>query len=126
MGLIFWLSSRSTLPEPDLFSNQDKLEHMAAYGILTWLLAGAFANWRTGSHSFLRMVLVTLFAIFYGISDEWHQSFVPGRDASSWDVLADGMGALIVSCTLFRWPFLLPRLCFQSNFRFSSQRAQRE
>ena len=40
--------------------------------------------------------LPTLYAgltvILWGISDEFHQSFVPGRDASGWDVLADAVG----------------------------------
>jgi VanZ family protein len=27
-----------------------------------------------------------------GISDEWHQSFLPGRDATIWDVLFDAAG----------------------------------
>jgi len=53
---------------------------------------------------FLRMFFVVLVATLYGISDEWHQGFVHGRDASGFDVLADAAGALLVSVFLFRWP----------------------
>ena len=36
-----------------------------------------------------------LFCLFYGMTDEWHQSFVPGRDADWMDLVADTMGAII-------------------------------
>jgi VanZ family protein len=35
------------------------------------------------------------FCISYGASDEWHQSFVPGRDADLLDLLADTTGGLL-------------------------------
>jgi VanZ family protein len=36
-----------------------------------------------------------LAAVLYGLSDEVHQSFIPGRDASVGDVVADALGALL-------------------------------
>jgi len=39
-----------------------------------------------------------LTVILWGLSDEFHQSFVPGRDASGWDLLADAVGFAIASC----------------------------
>ena len=43
----------------------------------------------------LRSVLLfsPLLATLYGVSDEFHQSFVPGRESSGWDVLADFVGS---------------------------------
>lgn len=41
------------------------------------------------------MVWVIGIASAYGISDELHQSFVPGRDCNVWDWLADTLGAII-------------------------------
>lgn len=35
-----------------------------------------------------------LIGAIYGLSDEWHQSFVPGRDCSVYDVAADALGVL--------------------------------
>ena len=34
-------------------------------------------------------------ALAYGLSDELHQAYVPGRQSSFYDVLADGAGALL-------------------------------
>ncbi len=42
----------------------------------------------------------------YGVSDEWHQSFVAGRNADVADVVADLAGSVIGSgCFLYylRW-----------------------
>ena len=36
-----------------------------------------------------------LFLAAWGVLDEWHQSFVPGRDPSAGDVVADLVGACI-------------------------------
>lgn len=33
-------------------------------------------------------------SVFYAVSDELHQYFVPGRNASVWDVLLDGVGVI--------------------------------
>ena len=92
-SFIFWLSSKPSLPTPFLFIHQDKIFHMVAYffmGILAWLLF---------SQCFAKQSIVIIVSIsycsLYGISDEWHQSFVPGRDADSMDWLADTLGASI-------------------------------
>lgn len=59
--------------------------HMLGYG----LLALAFLRWFPG-----RYWLAIGLAALYGCSDEFHQSFVPGRGASIWDVLLfDAPGA---------------------------------
>jgi hypothetical protein len=36
------------------------------------------------------------------LGDEYHQLFVPGRDASGWDILADGLGGFLAASILFR------------------------
>ena len=46
--------------------------------------------------SALRVFLIAaVVGLCYGISDEVHQSFVPGREASVFDVLADGVGSVV-------------------------------
>jgi len=97
MGIIFCLSHQSGdfAPLPTL-AGLDKLLHVIAYGSL----AGAFLyGLQPFVHNFNRSVaaiVVVLFCMIYGISDEYHQSFIPGRFVSFWDVLADGLGALLV------------------------------
>ena len=97
-SFIFWLSSKPTLPAPMLFTHQDKIFHMGAYFIM-----GILA-WRFFNDLFAKPIIVFLvslcFSSIYGISDEWHQSYVPGREADILDWLADTLGALIALVTI--------------------------
>jgi len=90
-GLIFWLSAQEKLPMPEVFSFQDKIAHLIAYFIMAALC------WRALRHSIVRKrylaIISFIFCSVYGISDEWHQSFVIGRTASIWDWVADSLGA---------------------------------
>jgi VanZ family protein len=91
---IFWASSLSD-PFPfvpsGIFSH-DKLLHAAAYSVLAGLAAAALAWTRLGP---VRGAIVAAFlAAAYGASDEWHQSYVPGRQADAADLAADAVGAI--------------------------------
>lgn len=92
-ALVFWLSSRSQLPfSVTLPSGVDKVAHAGAYAVLGALLTLATAGARFSGR---RAVLVAAaMASLYGVSDEVHQSFVPGRDTSAGDWAADTAGAL--------------------------------
>jgi len=97
LALAIWiLSSLSTLPLPDTgLSFQDKLLHAGAYGILAlvvslWVSPGYIR--RCQWHAWMIIVLISA---AYGALDEVHQSFIPGRDTSFYDWLADLAGALI-------------------------------
>ena len=98
MGIIFYLSHQpgdfARLPPlPGL----DKLLHVIAYSILAGtFLYGLQPFPHKSNRSVFTALVVVLFCIIYGISDEYHQSFIPGRFDSFWDVLADGLGALLV------------------------------
>jgi VanZ family protein len=86
---VFWLSSLSHVPGAQHF--WDKLLHTVGYAVLGVLALRAFH----GGFERLRpeaTLYAGLVVILWGISDEIHQSFVPGRDASPWDVLADVVG----------------------------------
>ncbi len=77
-------------PMPPLgFDGADKVLHALAYGVLGWLWA-----WAVGGRRPARAAVAGfLAAAAYGMADEIHQSFVPGRDASALDWLADAAGA---------------------------------
>ncbi|MFZ5621985.1 MAG: VanZ family protein [Pseudomonadota bacterium] len=94
MATIFHLSSQP-MPEIDLgFSAQDKVVHLVAYGLLGALLLGALPL-RAGGYTRGQVLLAAMIGSLYGISDEWHQFFVPGRSMDMLDMLADAAGALL-------------------------------
>jgi VanZ family protein len=43
------------------------------------------------------LVITLIFGTLYGLTDEWHQSFVPERQASARDLAADAVGVAIGS-----------------------------
>lgn len=97
-SLIFWLSSQTALPTPMLFAHQDKLHHLGAYfimGILAWRF---FNDYFLNSKTVIALSLC--FCSLYGLSDEWHQSFVPDREADFLDWVADTLGASIALITI--------------------------
>jgi VanZ family protein len=92
MLVIFVLSS---LPSAELlyFDWADRIVkkggHMIGYGIL------AVSYWHALSYRSDKRWLAWLLAVLYALTDEFHQSFVPGRNASLWDVVVfDNLGAL--------------------------------
>ncbi|PHS72990.1 MAG: teicoplanin resistance protein VanZ [Cycloclasticus sp.] len=93
-GVIFYLSHQPSVLAPMLFPYQDKLFHAMAYGVLGFLSLGYFKLVLIGYKHVLIIALV--FSALYGASDEWHQSFIAGRDADILDWLADCFGATLV------------------------------
>ena len=47
------------------------------------------------------MLFAMIIGTLYGVSDEFHQSFVPGRTASIWDLAADSIGVAIAQTVIF-------------------------
>jgi len=92
MGAIFFFSAQSELSVPYGFSRVNFLLHMVEYSVLGFLLSWAFVN--SGVVRKL-VLLVFLGGLFYGVTDELHQYFVPERNSSPIDVIADGVGCLI-------------------------------
>ena len=99
MAAIFVVSSIPRLDRiPGGFS--DKTAHFWAYALLGALAlrAAAGASWRavTGRAA----AVAWLVAAIYGITDEWHQAFVPGRSPSWQDWVADALGAAVAVIVL--------------------------
>jgi len=69
------------------------LSHIFIYAVLSFLVARSLNHYRY----FNAQVFQLAFAItlLYGISDEIHQHFVPGRGFQLYDILMDGLGALV-------------------------------
>lgn len=103
-GMIFALSSVATFPEEVArLLRWDKLLHMLIYAGLAFLVARALAANRPALPvPALRMATILL-TVVYGISDEWHQSFVPGRFVSAVDLMYDGLGGVLGQWLWFRF-----------------------
>ena len=105
MGVIFGFSSIASIPGAQIIWWDfviKKTAHMVVFGILFYLLVRA-DNW---SREDKRYWLAFGLTFLYAVSDEWHQSFVPGRHARWYDVVFDLLGASIVYEGYFRRRFL--------------------
>ncbi|MBN2097271.1 MAG: VanZ family protein [Candidatus Omnitrophica bacterium] len=92
-GLIFIYSSLSSPPGLSYILYGDKLLHLAEYAILGFLVARALKNSSAPQLRRHFRVYAILFSLVYGLSDEFHQHFVPGRQVEVLDLVADGLGA---------------------------------
>ncbi len=74
----------------------DKLAHLGIYGLLAVLLCrGLAAHARWQGRPLKLVMAATILTALYGLSDEWHQSFVPARTADVADWLADLTGGVL-------------------------------
>lgn len=99
MTWIFYLSNQPALNVPPLFEHQDKAMHFIAYGLLG-IFVLAMMPLPSAGYTTTQAWLSTLVASLYGISDEIHQSFVPGRSPEVLDWVADTVGALCATLLL--------------------------
>jgi VanZ family protein len=93
MAAIFAVSSMSRAPLPAQAS--DKAAHTAAYALLAVLVVRALAGGLPAPVDARTAALTVVIVTAYGVSDEFHQWFVPGRSADPLDVLADAAGAIL-------------------------------
>lgn len=80
--------------------------HIAQYGMLAALAYRLLASYQT----LPRMRALggaLLFAVCYGVTDEFHQMFVPGRSATLGDLALDTIGAALglVGALIAAWAF---------------------
>lgn len=97
-GCNWYLSSQETIEQMPTFWNADKLVHCICFAGLAFWVAFALgtklpAQWRIA----LPVIIVSV----WGITDEIHQSFTPGREPSVFDWCADTIGAVIGSLVFF-------------------------
>ena len=98
-GTIFYLSSQ---PHPEeqlpsfLFKDiSDKILHAMAYAVLGALCYRGFRWGVSGQMASRALFFAVVTASLYGMTDEAHQLFVPFRESSWLDWLADTFGAFI-------------------------------
>jgi VanZ family protein len=116
MILIFYLSAQSFLVDIQDETDEKifyKTAHMLVYAVLAWLW------WRvlTPQRQFTWPVLLLALALtaLYGVTDEIHQLFVPGRHGRLADVFFDTGGALAMILLIRRIKWLRT---FPDSLRF--------
>ena len=93
---IFILTSIPGNQIPKLFGVSDKIKHFGAYFVLAILLNFTlYVQNRFPLLSKKSFYFAFLFTLMYGIIDEVHQIFIPGRSFDWWDLVADVVGSLL-------------------------------
>lgn len=106
-GVIFWFSSMSDPPVPEVFRfpNSDKFFHALAFAAVgaSAALGSAVRKRFFGISTFLEAWILTG---FYGFIDEIHQRFTPSRSSDVADWFADIIGAalgIMLFFVFYRW-----------------------
>ncbi len=102
---IFIASSIPMAKLPPLENYSDKFVHAGVFSVLAWLMHVALFH---QGNQFIRryaLLITILFVLFYGISDEFHQLFTPGRSTDPYDVMADTIGGLLYATVNLRFKF---------------------
>ena len=94
-GIIFCVSSIPDVTTPLPEVQFDKFLHILVYLPFGFLVARGIDGTRPSISSKNLWILVVLAAFLYGVSDEYHQIFVPGRDFAIFDSLADAAGGAV-------------------------------
>ncbi|MCK6612724.1 MAG: VanZ family protein [Ignavibacteriaceae bacterium] len=98
--VVYWLTLliATSIPSKSLpeISYSDKTMHFLAYGGLSFLLTLAFMVQKKYPElrGYAVLAAITV-ATLYGALDEFHQSFIPGRNAEFLDWLADFAGSIL-------------------------------
>lgn len=101
MAMVFGLSSVSKLPTPPAGLSFSVI-HAVTYAGLGALTARATGkglrdvSWRA-------VVGAIVISTLYGVSDEYHQLFVPGRTFDVLDMVADAIGSVAGACAVGAW-----------------------
>lgn len=107
MAAIFYVSSLHHAPLPPGIG--DTPAHAAGYFGLGFVIARALAGGLPPRITVRQALLGLVIASLYGVSDEWHQSFVVGRSAEVRDWLSDSAGASIALVAAWAWGIISPR-----------------
>jgi VanZ family protein len=93
--LVFWLSAQSDPGSMSPFAVPDKIAHLLEYAGFGFLLMRLLTYLKPDWEGVQHLIWVLSGALLYGLSDEIHQYFVPGREFSWMDLVADGAGGYL-------------------------------
>jgi VanZ like family len=106
MAVIFYFSSLHEAPLPP--GVEDKPAHAFGYMGLGFVIARALAGGLPPRITLRQLFIGLAIAVLYGMSDEFHQSFVAGRDADILDLRADAIGSAIALIACWAWSIISP------------------
>lgn len=112
MAVIFMASANSNPPAPPHVS--DKLLHLGAYAGLAVTICRALLGGLSPRLSWRAAFATLAITTAYGVTDELHQMFVPGRSPDVYDVAADAAGAVAGLIALRAWG-IIRGSCFQHS-----------
>ena len=72
-----------------------KIAHFSIYTLLGILFTALLSTYKIETKR--KLIIALLVGAFYAFTDEFHQSFVPGRSAEITDVMIDSLGVLFGS-----------------------------
>ncbi len=101
--MIFGVSAMPNLQLKGTISFSDKIVHMFEYAVLAVLFARAVAASSQRSWGLLIWTMSVAFIAFYGITDEFHQSFIIGRSSDLSDWIADLIGGSLGAAVYLVW-----------------------
>jgi VanZ family protein len=93
--LIIFIASGTPGNEIPGFGAADFIVKKGGHMFVYALLAIAYSHAMGKGNSRYGFTIAVCLAILYAASDEFHQKFTPGRNASFWDVCFDAAGAFI-------------------------------
>lgn len=112
MALIWVLSSmRLAHISVDNFPMRDKGVHFMEFAVLATLVGiASYKTWGYRVRSLRLYAFAWFVATSWGVLDEIHQAYVPGRQSDVWDAIADALGASVgAALGVLLWPRLMAR-----------------
>lgn len=87
-----------------LFKYFDKPIHILIFGILGVLVYRALEPDPQRNRFALKTALITFgIVISYGVLDEFHQGYTPGRSVDLYDLMADAVGGILAVLFIYFW-----------------------
>jgi VanZ family protein len=107
---VMWLSvvtflslMNPTYSDASLFPNSDKAVHFLMYGIMAIFFLSRLQLEEGISQHMVLLITVISVVSFGGIMEIAQELFTVTRQASFWDFLANGLGAIAAAVTYKRW-----------------------
>ena len=109
MAVLFGLSSLHDVPSLLAGDPDNRAAHFVAYAGLSLVTLRALAEGRWVKVTAAAVAVAIVIASLYGVSDEFHQRFVPGRAFDVYDMAADACGASVAACAAWAWSIISRR-----------------